>query len=319
MIHKPLPRRPAPYQDELLSSWIARLADANYCSLPELCRYLGLGQERPPETQSDLAGVNLDRFCTLLRLPSAELDRMLLRRRAEFPIECISWSDFQHCPACTHKVPGVSLRHWRYAWSLQCEVCGSELSPLGRDPAAHVNLPTRLRTRAKEGAKQLMLANRRGDRHAGRRMDLTLQVAGVLAPEPRHGALFSQNRIDRFKTLAAINLGMTRPLLAAALTMKSDRVGETKLRIAFPHKRKVVDRLARLAESLPSQRSRKGGAPKNQSRKYCAGTAHVPRQEYLQAARRAIDQLGENAERSDLLNCAAKLLESACQSHVGIS
>ncbi|MEO1544123.1 MAG: hypothetical protein AAFR75_08910 [Pseudomonadota bacterium] len=179
------------------------------------------------------------------------------------------------------------------------------------EPAAHVNLPIRLRTRAKEGAKRLMLANRHGDRRASRRMDLTLQVAGVLAPELRDGALFSQNRIDRFKALAAINLGMTRPLLATALTMKSDRVGETKLRIAFPHKRKLVERLARLSESLPSQRSREGEGLKNQSRTNCAGTAHAPRQEYLQAARRAIDQLGENAERSDLLICAAKFLESA--------
>ena len=311
MTRKPLPRRPAPFRDELLSSWIARLAEANYCSVPELCRYLGLAQERPPETQSDLAGVGIDRFCATLRLPPEELDSMLIQRRADFPIECISWSDFQNCPACARKQPGISLRHWRFAWSLRCEVCGSELVALRCEPAAHVHLPTRLRTRAKEGAKRLMIANRHGDRHAGRRMDLTLQVAAVLAPELRHGALFSQNRIDRFKALAVISLGMTRPLLAAALTMKSDRVGETKLRIAFPHKRKLVDRLARLAESLPRQRSREGGGLKNQSRTNCAGTAHAPRQEYLQAARRAIDQLGENADRFDLLNCAAKFLESA--------
>ncbi|WP_245897904.1 hypothetical protein [Pseudoprimorskyibacter insulae] len=150
-------------------------------------------------------------------------------------------------------------------------------------------------------------------------MDLTLQVAAVLAPELRHGALFSLNQIDRFKALAVINLGMTRPLLATALTMKSDRVGETKLRIAFPHKGKLVDRLARLAESLPSQRSREVGAPKNQSRTNSTGMTHSPRQEYLQAARRAIDQLGENAERSDLLNCAVKFFESASQSNVDIS
>ncbi len=312
MTHKPLPRRPAPYPDELLSSWIARLANANFCSVPELCQYLGLDQKRPPETQSELAGVDRDRFCAMLRLLPAELDRMLLRRRTQFPVECISWSDFQNCPTCARKQPGISLRHWRYAWSLQCDVCGSELSPVRRDQTAHAHLPTRLRTRAKEGAKWLMLANRHGDRLAGRRMDLTLQVASVLAPEFRHGALFSQNRIDRFKALATIDIGMTRPLLAVTLLMKkSDRVGETKLRTAFPHKRKLVDRLARLAESLPRQRSREGGGLKNQSRTNCAGTAHAPRQEYLQAARRAIDQLGENAERSDLLNCAAKFLECA--------
>ena len=104
---------------------------------------------------------------------------------------------------------------------------------------------------------------------------------------------------------------MTRPLLAAALMMKSDRFGETQLRIAFPHKRKLVDRISRLAENLPRQRPREGGGLKNQSQTTYAGTTRAPRQEYLQAARRAIDHLGENAERSDLLNCAAKFLESA--------
>ena len=76
-------------------------------------------------------------------------------------------------------------------------------------------------------------------------------------------------------------------------------------------KRKLVDRISRLAENLPRQRPREGGGLKNQSQTTYAGTTRAPRQEYLQAARRAIDHLGENAERSDLLNCAAKFLESA--------
>ncbi|WP_161489461.1 TniQ family protein [Aquicoccus porphyridii] len=311
MNRKPLPRRPAPFQDELLSSWITRLADANYCSVPELCRYLGLAQERPPETLTDLIGVDTDRFCATLRLPPEELDSMLIQRRAEFPIECISWSNFQHCSVCAHKVPRISLRHWRFAWSMHCEACGSELLPVRSKTAAHVHLPTRLRIRAKEGAKRLMLAYRHGNCHAGRRMDLTLQVAGVLAPEIRHGSLFSQNRIDRFKIVAAIDLGMTRPLLATALVLKNDPASETRLRAAFPHKRKLLDRLARLAESLPQHRSREGASLKNHSWMNCAGTAPTPEPEYLEAARRAIDQLGKNAERSDLLNCAAEFLENA--------
>ena len=64
-----------------------------------------------------------------------------------------------------------------------------------------------------------MLANQHGDRHAGGRMDLTLQASGVLAPELRHGVLFSQSSLDRFKALAAIDIGMTRPLLAVALLL----------------------------------------------------------------------------------------------------
>ncbi len=318
MCRKPLPRRPAPYPDELLSSWIARLANANFCSVSELCRYLGIGQERPPETQSDLAGVDIDGFCATLRLPPLQLGSMLLQRRVEFPVECISWSDFQHCPACTHKVSGISLRHWRYAWSLQCEVCGSELSPVRRDPATHVHLPTRLRTRAKEGAKWLRLANRHRDRHAGRRMDLTLQASGVLAPELRHGALFSQNRIDRFKALAAINLGMTRPLLAVALLMKNDPTVERKLRAAFPHRRKLVDRLASLAGKLRILSVWSGDNLKGQLKRHPAYISASPQPEYLAAAKLAIIQLGANADRSELLKYAESILQSARQRSVDI-
>lgn len=318
MTHKPLPRRPAPYQDELLSSWIARLAEGNYCSVPELCRYLGLDQKGPPETQSELAGVDRDRFCAMLRLLPAELDRMLLRRRAQFPVECISWSDFQNCPACARKQPGISLCHWRYAWSLQCEVCGSELSPVRRDPTAHVHLPTRLRTRAKEGAKWLMLANRHGDRLAGRRMNLTLQVAAVLAPELRHGALLSQNRIDRFKALAAINLGMTRPLLAVALLMKNDPTVERKLRAAFPHRRKLVDRLANLAGKPRILRVWSGDNLEGQPKRQPAYISASPQPEYLAAAKLAIIQLGANADRSELLKYAESILQAARQRSVDI-
>ncbi|MEO1189713.1 MAG: TniQ family protein [Pseudomonadota bacterium] len=41
---KPLPRRPPSLRDELLSSWIGRLARANHCSVDELCSYLGLAR-----------------------------------------------------------------------------------------------------------------------------------------------------------------------------------------------------------------------------------------------------------------------------------
>jgi len=83
---KPLPRRPAPYQDELLSSWIARLANANFCSVPELCRYLEIGQDRPPETQSDLAGVRIDSFCATSRLPPLQIGSTLLQRQTDFTV-----------------------------------------------------------------------------------------------------------------------------------------------------------------------------------------------------------------------------------------
>lgn len=318
MCRKPLPRRPAPFQDELLSSWIARLADATYCSVSELCRYLGLAQERPPETQSDLAGVDIDRFCATLRLPPLQLGSMLLQRRAEFPVECISWSDFQNCPACARNQPGISLRHWRFAWSLQCEVCGSELVPLRGDTEGLAQLPCRLRRRAQEGARCLGVVYRQGNVHSGRRMDLTLQVAGVLMPKFRHGALFSQGCLDRFEILAAIDIGMTRPLLAVALVMRNDRTIERRFRAAFPHKRKLVNRLAGLAGDLPFLGVGSGENHKGRSKTHLTYDSASPQPEYLAAARLAITQLGATADRGELLRHAERILQSVRRRPVDI-
>ncbi|QIE47831.1 hypothetical protein G5B38_19530 (plasmid) [Pseudohalocynthiibacter aestuariivivens] len=308
---KPLPRRPAPFQDELLSSWLARLADANYCAVPELCRYLGLAQEHPPEMLADLASVDVDRFCTTLRLPSNDLDSMLLKRRKEFAVECVSWSDFQKCRTCTSKQPGISLRHWRFSWSLQCEVCGSELVPLRGDSEGLAQPPSGLRRRAQEGARYLMIAYRQGNVHSGRRMDLTLQVAGVLAPKLRHGAKFSQSRLDRHSILAAINLGMTRPLLAVALVMKNDPRAERRLRATFPHKRKLVDRLASLVGDLPLRSVRIGENHKTRSKKHPTCITSSPKPEYLAAARQAITELGATADGGELLRVAESILQTA--------
>lgn len=318
MSRKPLPRRPAPFQDELLSSWITRLSDANYCSVAELCRYLGLALEHPPETLSELAGVDIDRFCATLRLPAAELDSMLLQRRAEFPVECVSWSDFQHCPACARKQPGISLRHWRFAWSMHCEVCGSELAPLHGNPEGLAQLPSRLRRRAQEGASRLRIVYRQGNVHSGRRMDLTLQVAGVLAPEIRYGTLFSQNRIDRFKILAAINLGMTRPLLVTALVLKNDPASKTRLRAAFPHKRKLVDRTASLVSDLPILDGGGREIHNDRSKRQPSYITASPRPEFLAAARQAVTKLGVTADRGELLRHAENILQDARRQPVDI-
>ena len=54
VILKPLPRRPPQVRDELPSSWIKRLAQANHCSIEDLGGYLGLGQRRVQDSKNDL-------------------------------------------------------------------------------------------------------------------------------------------------------------------------------------------------------------------------------------------------------------------------
>ena len=313
---QPLPQRPAPLPDELLSSWIARLADANHCSVPELCRYLGFDGEHPPETLAELQGENIERFCAISRLSRSDLKGMLLARRAEFPVQCMSWSDFQHCPVCTRETPGVSLCHWRYTWSLVCKSCGSELLPIRASSGNEQQVSPRLLTRAIEGACQLEQAYRCGNCRQARRVDLIMQVVGIFEYKLHHAALFSKDRHHRYAMLAALYLGMSRPMLAAALALRNDPAAETRLRVAFPHQRKLLVRLVRRAGGLLSRRVEKR---KDQFPRQRAAIMITAGPEYLTAARNAIDRLGETADRGDLLQCAERILESSRQQPVDIS
>lgn len=319
MTIRPLPKRPRPFRDELLSSWIARLAGANHCSVPELCGYLELASECPPETFNELAGANIERLCAISGLPPSDMHRMLLARRADFPVECISRSDFQYCPMCRKETPGVSLRHWRYAWSIVCKTCCTELLPLRADPNAGDLISTGLRTRASKGAEQLKQAYRQASRHAGRRIDLTMQIIGFLSPELRHPTLFSIDVRWRLMMLEAVHHGLSHPILAVAHAVRKDPAAGTRLHNAFPYRRKLLARVIRLAVSLPNYQSREVERKKDQPSALKSAGPNVASPEYLVAAKQAISQLGENAKRSDLLACAEKFLETARLHSVDIS
>lgn len=114
---------------KLLSSWINRLAHANHCAEDEFCRYIGLGPGGCPETRAELSGVNIANLCNIIRLARSDLAAKLLVEHRNFPIRCIARENFQQCPQCVARTPSVYLRHWRFAWSLTCETCGTALAP----------------------------------------------------------------------------------------------------------------------------------------------------------------------------------------------
>ncbi len=309
MTIRPLPRRPPPLQDELLSSWVTRLAAANYCSVPELLGYLGFSGDKPPETSHDLRGANIERFGALTHLPSSEMQAMLLERRAEFPVECVSYSNFQYCPTCARIVPGISLHHWRYAWSMTCNSCGTGLLPFGTAPGEESQVPARLEVRASKGAAWLEQLYLRGSQHVGRQLNLALQVVRVLAPELRHAGLCSKSRHDRYAMLAAVHLLMTRPLVAVSIAMRRDPAAGERLRMVFPGQRNLFDQLVHLSYSSPSsanddRRIQKAWIPARKS-------GNTTKPDFLAAAKKAIEQLGVNADRAELLRCADLTLENS--------
>lgn len=309
MTIRPLPRRLPPLQDELLSSWVTRLAAANYCSVPELLGYLGFSDEQPPDTSHELQGTDINRFGALARLSSSDVRGMLLVRRAELPVEIVSCSDFQHCPTCTQKVPGISLRHWRYAWSMACNSCGTGLLPLGTALGEELQVPARLKVRASKGAAWLEQLYLRSSQHVGRQLDLALQVVRVLAPELRHAGLCSKSRHDRYTMLAAVHLLMTRPLVALSIAMRRDPAARDRLRMAFPGQRNLLDQLVHLSCSSPTpakddRKIQKAWFPASKS-------DNTTKPDFLAAAKKAIEQLGVNADRAELLRCADRTLEKS--------
>lgn len=118
--------------------------------------------------------------------------------------------------------------------------------------------------------------------------------------------------------LEALHLGLSRPMLGAAFAVRNDLTAETRLYNAFPYKRRLLDRVMRLAGSLPTCQSQDVGEKKDQSPGYQSTRTNVAKPEYLAAAKQAISQLGETADRSKLLRCAEMILEATRQQPVDI-
>ncbi|PQV56089.1 TniQ protein [Defluviimonas denitrificans] len=296
---KALPRRPHPARDELLASWIGRLAKANHCSAEELCGYLGLGQGRVPEHASDLRVADWVRLCAALQRTQDEITAMTLPDKMQHSVRCVSPHDFQYCPVCVERTPDIVLRHWRFAWSMTCEICGQTLAT--KRPAEAVS--DRLLARAACGAQALKSAVATNDLRRLRRMDLTLHVVSML-DVGRSASVISANERERLMALAAIGVGMTRPLLGAAIILRGNDRAVRELRRVFPRHRRVIERIRRLSQDLDRRlpdRPEADHAPKQET---CETSRQGGSERALQAARQAISELGPDANRQALLTRA---------------
>lgn len=90
MNSKPLPCRRPPIEDELLSSWITRLAHANHCSVEEFCGYIGLEQGRVPESVAELENANLAYLSFLVQLSATDVAAMTLPDGIRFEVQYVS-------------------------------------------------------------------------------------------------------------------------------------------------------------------------------------------------------------------------------------
>ncbi len=304
---QPLPRRPPPIQDELLSSWIARLAQVNHCCIEELCGYLGLERGRVPETVAELSRMNLDRLSFAVQRTHDEITAMMLADDGHFPLRCLAEYDFQRCPGCTVQTPGLALRHWRFTWSLTCEKCGQELAPMHpAGPDAEI-VSDKLAARACRGAEVLKSTFADGDLKAIRRIRLAINFMSSL--ELVHStSLTSGNKVARFTMLGVIGTCTQRPLLKAAAVVRTNAGAARHLRQVFPQHRRTIAKIMELSEildeNLPAYS--KGEAPRQQDTSTMPGAKASARA--LAAARQAIEELGPAADRHKLLARADVIL-----------
>ncbi|MFD2857799.1 TniQ family protein [Seohaeicola zhoushanensis] len=302
---RPLPFRLPPARDELLSSWIGRLAKANHCSVEELCGHLGLGQGRVPECANDLRAVNWARLCGAVQRSPAEIAAMCLSEATHHSLHIVSRYDFQHCWACVEKTPDLVLRHWRLAWSMTCETCGQALAT--KYPAKDVS--GRLRARAVVGAEALKTAAAANDPRRLRRVDLTLHLIAVLKIG-NLGALTSGNERARFMALAAVGLSVTRPLVGAAIILRGNDRAAQELRRVFPQHRRVIERVRALSRDLDQRLPGRTETEHPTGQKTHGTSRPSVSESALQAARQAISELGAGANREALLARADAIWKS---------
>lgn len=305
MTIKLLPRRPLPRCDELLSSWLTRLAQTNHCSIQELCGYLGLQRGRVPDRESDLEQVFVERLCAAVGRKRTEIAAMTLPNLNNCSLNYLAIHDFQICKHCQEQMTGLILRHWRFAWSTNCESCGRSLV----SPYPQGGISKRMKARAALGAKRLALAVISGDQKTQQQfrqaLDL-LQLWGL----PGAGALIAENQAQRTIALAAIELGSRRSFQRVAYRLaRNSRVAQSLLR-AFPRQREALENLQSWVR-LHEYRYPDRGATGHRARTRGHGTTGlVPSERALHAARRAIEELGSNTDRYALLLRAQEIWQT---------
>jgi hypothetical protein len=295
---KPLPRRPPPIEDELLSSWITRLARANHCSVEEFCCYLGFEQGRVPETVAEFENGNLDHLSFLVQLPASEVAAMMLPDGIRFEVQYVSQHDFQKCAVCTSQTSGLILRHWRSVWATACERCQRALVTLC--PTEDEIVPEKLMLRANRGAEILRSAFCDGDLQLGRRLGRAFYIlrSRDLAQST---SLTSGDNGVRFAILSAIGTRVSHRLLTAVPGVRSNAALERHLSRVFPQHREVIAKMVAMSEVSDENstvRDNNGAPPQ-----YSAATTSVKKvsKTALSAARQAIDELGSAADRHKLL------------------
>ena len=229
----------------------------------------------------------------LLEEKRTEIAAMTLPNLNTRSLNYLATHDFQTCKTLPRaKRPDLVLRHWRFAWSTNCESCGRSLV----SPYPQGGISKRMKARAARGAKRLASAVIFGDQKTQQQFRQTLDLLQLWGLADA-GALISENQAHRTIALAAIELGSRRSFQRFAFRVgRNSRVAQSLLR-AFPRQREALETIqkwARLSENRYLERE----VIVRRATDECRNTTKtVPSKRALTAARSAVQELGSDADR----------------------
>ena len=238
MTPRPLPKIVVPFADELLSGWLARLANFNYCDLVDLLAHVVVDGR-----YVDVLDFGIEDSAALRIAAVARTDFELVHSltiSAATPLEAALTAQFpfQTCPVCS--LHGLALKHWRRAWVFDCLMCGAQLIPTISMPDM-VKPSTKILRRARIGARLLEGAIKENStRKIHRAMrGVAFYVAVTRFRGSPLAAVQDFNPEIRIACLVAICAVQKKPLLKAARIMtEADGYAKASLLKAYskePH------------------------------------------------------------------------------------
>ena len=216
MTLRPLPKTVAPVPDELLSGWLIRLATINYCEVDGLQAYIGIAVRHPASLDFEVGAIAAERIATAARLNPESVRSLIFAPMSQNDALLTAQFPFQSCPDCSR--PGFALRHWRRAWSVDCQMCGTRLRSIFAKPEGELASEKLLR-RARRGAGHVELAAKTnftvGVRRAKRAITFAMALKSVRG-EPACALQHPRPGVRIF-CLAAIAAAQIHPLTKAAM------------------------------------------------------------------------------------------------------
>ncbi len=236
-----------PVEGELLSGWLARLANFNHCDLVDLLAHVGIDGRYVDVLDFGIEASAALRIAVVARTDVELVHSLTISAATPLEAALTAQFPFQTCPDCS--LHGLALKHWRRAWVFDCLMCGSQLIPTMPRPEM-VKPSTKILRRARIGAQLLEGAMK--DNNARKIHRAIRGVAFAVAVERFRrsplAAVQDFNPEIRIACLVAICAVQKKPLLKAARIMaEADGYAKASLLKAYskePHLLAAVRRIA---------------------------------------------------------------------------